>query len=46
MIDSERLPAGTHQRAWEPHSDVESGIYFYQIRTDGQIKTRKMTLIK
>lgn len=46
LVDSERLPAGTHQRVWDPASDVGSGIYFYQIRADGQIKTRKMTLIK
>ncbi len=46
LVDSERLPAGTHQRVWEPALDVGSGIYVYQIRTDGQIKTRKMTLIK
>jgi hypothetical protein len=46
LIDFERLPYGTHQRVWEPDSDVGSGIYFYQIRADGQIKTKKMTLIK
>lgn len=46
LIDFEWMPSGTHQRVWEPASDVGSGIYVYQIRSEGQIKTRKMTLIK
>lgn len=46
LIDSELIPKGTHQRTWEPASDVGSGIYFYQIRAGGQIKTKKMMLVK
>jgi hypothetical protein len=46
LIDSELLSSGIHQRIWEPSSDIGSGIYIYQVKTDGQIKTRKMTLIK
>ncbi|CAN5421980.1 hypothetical protein BH23BAC3_BH23BAC3_26470 [soil metagenome] len=46
LIDFEQLPSGTHQRIWEPSPDIGSGIYIYQVKADGQIKTRKMTLIK
>jgi len=49
MLD-ESLPAGRYQVTWDGRNGsravVSSGIYFYRIRTDSFISTRKMTLVK
>lgn len=38
-------PAGHHQAIWRA-DDIASGVYFYKLRMDDYIETRKMTLVK
>jgi hypothetical protein len=39
------LPAGEHSYTWDA-GDRASGVYFYRIRTDSAVETRKMMLLK
>jgi len=43
-------PAGVYEIQWQGHDDsgkpVSSGIYFYQLKTNGYIQTKKMILLK
>ena len=47
---SETLPAGSHEIIWDGKTDAgrqaASGTYFYQLHSEGQSLTRKMTLVK
>ncbi len=47
---SETLPAGSHEIIWDGKTgsgqQAASGTYFYQLNTEGQSLTRKMTLVK
>ncbi len=49
LIDGE-LPAATHQVVWDGRGDanrrVASGTYYYRLNVDGEMLTRKMTLVK
>ena len=40
-----KLPSGKYSRQWNA-ANMPGGIYFYQLRTDTFIKTRKLVLIK
>jgi hypothetical protein len=46
----ETLPAGKHSVQWNGRDDhaqaVASGVYFYQLKQAGQVKTQKAMLIK
>jgi hypothetical protein len=42
---SEEQKAGDHQIQWDA-SDMTSGVYYYQIRTDEFIETKKMVLLQ
>lgn len=42
---NENLPAGTHRAEFDA-TNLSSGIYLYQLRTNGIVLTRKMTLVK
>ncbi|TVQ73619.1 MAG: T9SS C-terminal target domain-containing protein [Balneolaceae bacterium] len=44
LVDG-NLEAGWHQVRWDA-SRMASGTYFYRIQVDGQIQSRRMTLIK
>jgi hypothetical protein len=44
LVDS-HLPAGHHTCTWNA-GDMASGIYFYRIRADSAIETRKLVLVK
>lgn len=44
LVDEMQRPGG-HSVTWDAH-DMPSGLYFLRITARGQIKTRKMTLIK
>jgi photosystem II stability/assembly factor-like uncharacterized protein len=45
ILVNEEKPAGTYEVEFKGTS-LPSGIYFYQLKTDSYIKTRKMVLIK
>jgi len=49
-LTDQTQPAGTHQVTWdgtdEQSRPVASGIYFYRVKTDRYVETRKMTLLK
>jgi hypothetical protein len=44
------MTAGHHVRVWLGRNDqdqpVPSGVYFYRLRTDDEVMTRRMTLVK
>jgi photosystem II stability/assembly factor-like uncharacterized protein len=42
---NEELTAGTHETVFDA-SGISSGVYFYQIKAEGFIETKKMILIK
>jgi hypothetical protein len=42
---NEEKHAGTYEVEWNA-SNVPSGIYFYQLQTDGYVQTKKMLLLK
>jgi hypothetical protein len=44
-VVNEQLQAGTHHRGFEA-SHLASGIYFYRLKTNGQMATRKMALVR
>ena len=44
LIDG-TVPAGNHRVSWDA-SKVSSGIYFYRLKTDNFVQTRKMLLLK
>ncbi|MFL3052157.1 MAG: LamG-like jellyroll fold domain-containing protein [Candidatus Neomarinimicrobiota bacterium] len=47
---NQNQPAGYHSQVWNSKDkqgrEVGAGIYFYQIQSQGNIKTRKMVLLK
>ncbi len=45
ILISDELPAGTYKILWNAVG-LPSGVYFYQLKTDGYVGTRKMILIK
>jgi hypothetical protein len=49
LVDG-NIEAGSYQASWDGKNesgyDVPSGIYFYQLSTNGGWQTRKMTLVK
>jgi hypothetical protein len=45
VLVQKEQPAGLYEISFSAGS-FASGIYFYQLKTDGFIETRKMTLIK
>jgi ribosomal protein L11 methylase PrmA len=49
LVD-EVLPAGNHATVWNGRTSdgrlMASGIYFYRLKADGYIATRKMMLLK
>jgi|WetSurMetagenome_2_1015567.scaffolds.fasta_scaffold01309_4 hypothetical protein len=44
LVD-EYKPAGTYERTWY-EANLPSGIYFYQLKTENYIETKKMVLLK
>ena len=42
---NEEKPAGTYEITWNP-KELPSGVYFYQLRADSFIETKKMVLMK
>ena len=42
---NEYKPAGTYEVEWDA-SGLPSGVYFYQLKTEGFIETKKMLLLK
>ncbi len=49
LVD-QRLAAGTHQIVWDGKDDngriAPSGIYFYQLKTESYLESKKMVLVK
>lgn len=47
---SRRMEAGVHSIVWDGHDQdgkpVSSGIYISQLKTEGKVETRRMTLVK
>ena len=39
------LPAGSYAFAWQPRA-LPSGLYLYQLKTDGGVLSRTMTLLR
>jgi hypothetical protein len=50
LLDRAELPAGRHQRLWDGRDAqgraVTSGVYFYQLRAGGFVKTNKLLLMR
>jgi hypothetical protein len=50
LIDGEPYSAGSHTIAWNGRNragcDVASGVYFYRLNAEEQVKARKMVLLK
>ena len=50
FLINEELAAGTYEVEFNSHSDksrnLTSGVYFYQLKTNGLVETKKMILIK
>ena len=44
LVNSEK-PSGVYEIEWHAIG-IPSGLYFYQLRTDGYIETKKMLLLK
>ncbi len=44
LVD-EYKPAGTYEVVWNA-TGLPSGIYFYQLKTEGLFETKKMILMK
>ena len=44
LVNSEK-PAGNYEVEWNA-SNVPSGVYFYQLQTEGYVETKKMILMK
>ena len=42
---NEEKPAGTYKVEWNARN-VPSGVYFYQLKTEGFVETKKMILLK
>ncbi|MBE2219170.1 MAG: T9SS type A sorting domain-containing protein [Ignavibacteria bacterium] len=45
MLVNDRLAAGTYSYEWNA-ANFPSGIYFYELKTEGFTKTKKMVMIK
>ncbi|MCH7495283.1 MAG: T9SS type A sorting domain-containing protein, partial [Candidatus Marinimicrobia bacterium] len=45
ILINDAIPAGNHRVSWDA-SNVSSGIYFYRLKTDNFVQTRKMVLLK
>jgi hypothetical protein len=45
VLVNKELTTGTYEIEWDA-SDLPSGIYFYQLKTDGYVETKKMILMK
>ncbi len=50
LVNEEVLPAGNHAVVWNGRTSegrlAASGIYFYRLKAEGYVATRKMTLLK
>ena len=50
LINNRRRPAGYHYLQWDGRNDdgrrVASGVYLYQMRSDENVLTKKMVLIR
>jgi photosystem II stability/assembly factor-like uncharacterized protein len=50
VLVNEEKPAGTYEVEFNGHSgevrNLPSGVYFYQLRTEGFVQTKKMILLK
>ena len=44
LVNSEK-PVGVYVVEWNA-SNVPSGVYFYQLQTEGYVETKKMMLLK
>jgi len=42
---NEEKPAGTYEVEWNA-SNLPSGVYFYQLQTNGFLETKKMILLR
>ena len=42
---NEEKPAGEYEVEWNP-SNVPGGVYFYQLKSEGYVETKKMVLMK
>jgi hypothetical protein len=42
---NKKLPAGWHEVVWDA-SGLAGGVYLYQLKTEGYVKTRKLVLMK
>jgi len=49
LVDEEKLP-GNYQLVWDGKDqsgeEVASGIYFYRLKSDEYVKTKKMILLR
>ena len=47
---NEEMPAGRHQVAWGgrngKNQPVASGVYYYQLKSGGNVETRSMVVLK
>jgi hypothetical protein len=50
LLDNERMPAGLHSIVWDGRNGdgkrVASGIYFVRLKSDREMQTRKVVLIR
>ncbi len=45
VLVNEEKPPGTYKASWDANG-MASGVYFYQLRTGGEVITRKMILVR
>ena len=49
-VVNETLPAGTYEFAWNineaPHGNLQSGVYFYHLKTENYNQIKRMILVK
>ena len=46
ILMNKYLNYGKHSIIWRPDNKIASGVYFYQIKANNFIKTKKLTLVK
>lgn len=45
LVDEIQAP-GSYEIKWAPKKNIPSGIYFYQLRTEDFVETKRATFVK